>query len=67
MLWTYVRNRCRRERYATSIADDAFDLGLLIDVVNKSTIRMLPPFTVTRTQINDAVSILDQAIKRATA
>ncbi|HCC23306.1 TPA: aspartate aminotransferase family protein [Candidatus Falkowbacteria bacterium] len=48
---------------ANEIVEFCFDNGLLLDVVNKNVIRMLPPFIITKTDIDFAITILEKAIK----
>ncbi len=40
----------------------AIERGLLIDIVNKNTLRMLPPLTVSYEEIDTAVSIIDDIL-----
>ncbi len=48
---------------ATEIVTSSFKKGLLVDIVNKNTVRLLPPLTVNVEEIEQAFSILSNVIK----
>ena len=49
---------------AESIINSCIKDGLLIDIVNKNTLRILPPFTVTYGEIDLAIKILKKALEK---
>jgi acetylornithine/succinyldiaminopimelate/putrescine aminotransferase len=51
-----------REVYA-----DLLDHGLIVNAVNPSTIRLVPPITVTDDEIDEAVELIAAALRRAGA
>jgi acetylornithine/N-succinyldiaminopimelate aminotransferase len=48
---------------AALVVNAAFDRGLLINRTAGTVIRLLPPFIVTEQDVDDAVLILDDAIR----
>jgi acetylornithine/N-succinyldiaminopimelate aminotransferase len=48
---------------AGEVAAAALSLGLIVNAVNASTIRLAPPLTVSDDEIVEAVGILAAAIK----
>lgn len=50
---------------ARSIYSDLLDAGLIVNAVNASTIRLVPPITVTDDEIDEAVAMIGAAIARA--
>jgi len=53
--------------HAEELVDEALSLGLIINRVQQNTIRLLPPFTVSAEEIKQAISMLDQALKKVSA
>jgi predicted acetylornithine/succinylornithine family transaminase len=52
---------------ARAIYGDLLDHGLIVNAVDQSTIRLVPPLTVTDQEIDEAVDLLSAAIGRALA
>jgi predicted acetylornithine/succinylornithine family transaminase len=52
---------------ARAIYGDLLDHGLIVNAVDPSTIRLVPPLTVTDQEIEEAVDLLSAAIGRALA
>lgn len=52
---------------ARAIYGDLLDHGLIVNAVDPSTIRLVPPLTVTDDEIDEAVDLLSAAIGRALA
>jgi acetylornithine/succinyldiaminopimelate/putrescine aminotransferase len=52
---------------ARAIYGDLLDHGLIVNAVDPSTIRLVPPLTVTDQEIDEAVDLLSAAIGRALA
>ncbi|KKP29369.1 MAG: Acetylornithine aminotransferase [Parcubacteria group bacterium GW2011_GWA2_31_28] len=50
------------ENIISDVIMAAFNKGLLTDVINKNTLRLLPPLTVTYDEIDTAVSILNEVL-----
>ena len=49
---------------AREIADECFKCGLLLDVVSQQTLRLLPPFIISREEISYGIKILERAIRK---
>ena len=47
---------------ATSVVDAAREQGLLVNRTNEKVVRLLPPMTITTTEIDRAVDILDKVL-----
>ena len=64
----FVKDRQTKE-YAEQlrdmIVDAAFQRGLLLLGCGKSTIRIAPPLSVTRAEVDEAMMIFDEAISVA--
>ncbi len=61
----FVKNRESKEpaqKLRDQIVDEAFQRGLLLLGCGKSTIRIAPPLNVTRSEVDEAVHILEEAI-----
>ena len=41
---------------------DLLDAGLIVNAVNPTTIRLLPPITVTDDEIDEAIAMIDDAL-----
>jgi acetylornithine/N-succinyldiaminopimelate aminotransferase len=52
---------------ARAIYSDLLDHGLIVNAVDPSTIRLVPPLTVTDDEIDEAVDLISSAIGRALA
>jgi acetylornithine/N-succinyldiaminopimelate aminotransferase len=50
--------------YVSDVVEEAIKNGLLVDIVNKNTIRLLPPLTVSNDEIDIAVVILDKVLSK---
>jgi acetylornithine/succinyldiaminopimelate/putrescine aminotransferase len=50
------------DRPAADIVEAARPLGLLANATSKTVVRLLPPLTITETEIDEAVSRLDVAM-----
>jgi len=50
------------DRPAADIVEAARPLGLLANATSKTVVRLLPPLTITETEIDEAVSRLDAAM-----
>jgi predicted acetylornithine/succinylornithine family transaminase len=50
---------------ATPIVEGALKRGLLVNRTAERVVRMLPPFTVTEAEIDEAIGILDAALAEA--
>jgi 4-aminobutyrate aminotransferase len=62
----FVKDRQTRkpdEKLRDRIVDEAFRYGLLLLGCGKSTIRISPPLNVTRSQIDEALEIFEEAIR----
>lgn len=46
----------------SGLVNKAIGMGLLMDVVNKNTLRLLPPLTVSYKEIDTAVKIIDEIL-----
>jgi acetylornithine/N-succinyldiaminopimelate aminotransferase len=53
------------DRPAGPVVEAALDLGLLINRTAETVVRLLPPFIITSSEINEAVGLLDQAFATA--
>ncbi|MCB0367848.1 MAG: aminotransferase class III-fold pyridoxal phosphate-dependent enzyme [Bdellovibrionales bacterium] len=51
------------DQAAKEIVAKSFDKGLLVDIVNKNTVRLLPPLTISNEEVELAFSILSDVIK----
>lgn len=47
---------------AREIASHCLELGLLVNAIGDSTLRFLPPLTVTEEEVDKALAILEQAV-----
>lgn len=62
----FVKDRQTREpgeKLRDRIVDEAFRYGLLLLGCGKSTIRISPPLNVTRSEIDEALEIFEEAIR----
>lgn len=50
---------------AQPVVQFALDHGLLVNRTAERVVRMLPPFTVTMAEVDEAVAVLDQALQAA--
>ena len=50
---------------ATPVVEGALKRGLLVNRTAERVVRMLPPFTVTEPEIDEAAAILDAALAEA--
>ena len=50
------------DRPAAPVVEAALNLGLLINRTADTVIRLLPPFIITTSDIDEAVGLLDKAI-----
>ncbi len=50
------------ESFRDQVVDAAFNMGLLLLGCGKSTIRVAPPLSVTRNEVDEALSIFEEAI-----
>ena len=48
---------------AKEIVEKSFNKGLLVDIVNKNTIRLLPPLTISYREIESAFLTLSDVMK----
>ena len=53
------------DRPAAPVVEEALNLGLLINRTAETVVRLLPPFIITSTDIDEAVGLLDKAIATA--
>ena len=51
------------DRPAAPVVEAALKLGLLVNRTADTVIRLLPPFIISSTEINEGVALLDQAIE----
>jgi len=64
----FVQDRASRrpaEKLRDVVVDRAFELGLLTLGCGSSTIRVSPPLCITKTEIDEGLAILEQAISYA--
>jgi predicted acetylornithine/succinylornithine family transaminase len=54
------------DRPAAPVVEAALQMGLLINRTADTVVRLLPPFIITATEIDEAVELLDAAIGAAT-
>jgi acetylornithine aminotransferase len=47
---------------ARPVVERALERGLLVNSTQGTVVRLLPPFTLSRTQADDVVRILDEAL-----
>ncbi|MDX2378390.1 MAG: acetylornithine/succinylornithine family transaminase [Acidimicrobiia bacterium] len=52
---------------ARAVYADLLDHGLIVNAVDPSTIRLVPPITVSDAEIDEAVELIEQALVRAGA
>jgi acetylornithine/succinyldiaminopimelate/putrescine aminotransferase len=50
---------------AAPVVEGALKRGLLVNRTAERVVRMLPPFTVTESEIEHAAAILDEALTEA--
>jgi acetylornithine/succinyldiaminopimelate/putrescine aminotransferase len=50
---------------AAPVVEAALKRGLLVNRTAERVVRMLPPFTVTEAEIDEAMAILDAALSEA--
>jgi acetylornithine/N-succinyldiaminopimelate aminotransferase len=50
------------DRPALPVVDAALQLGLLVNRTADTVVRLLPPYVITTTEIDEALALLDQAI-----
>jgi 4-aminobutyrate aminotransferase len=62
-LVTDQQTRAPARDLAASVLHTAFRRGLLLLTCGLSTVRLMPPLIVTRAEVDEAVEILDAAIK----
>jgi acetylornithine/N-succinyldiaminopimelate aminotransferase len=48
-----------------SIVRAALERGLLINCTHDSVLRLLPPYIITREQVSEAVTLLNEALRAA--
>jgi len=53
------------DRPAAAVVDAAREGGLLVNATAKTVVRLLPPLTITETEVDEAVSRLDAALGAA--
>jgi acetylornithine/succinyldiaminopimelate/putrescine aminotransferase len=53
------------DRPAAPVVEEALNLGLLVNRTADTVLRLLPPFIITTTEINEGVRLLDQALAKA--
>ena len=54
---------CQLTEAAGNTMNRCRELGLIVNQAGEKTIRMAPPFIVTREQLDEALGILKQAIR----
>jgi acetylornithine/N-succinyldiaminopimelate aminotransferase len=54
------------DRPALPVVDAALHLGLLVNRTAETVVRLLPPFVITSSEIDEALVLLDQAIGAVT-
>lgn len=62
----FVKDRQTRESdhdFRDLVVDNAFDRGLLLLGCGTSTIRITPPLSVTRAEVDEAMEIFDEAVR----
>ncbi len=52
-----------KHELAATIVQQALEHGLLLNSLGPSTLRMIPPLTLTRGEIDEAAELLDRALK----
>jgi acetylornithine/succinyldiaminopimelate/putrescine aminotransferase len=45
--------------------DAALQLGLLVNRTSNTVVRLLPPFVITRDEVDEGVGLLDRALAAA--
>ena len=53
------------DRPAAPVVEAALQIGLLVNRTSDTVVRLLPPFVITRTDIDEALVLLDRAIATA--
>jgi acetylornithine/succinyldiaminopimelate/putrescine aminotransferase len=53
------------DRPAAPVVEAALNLGLLVNRTADTVVRLLPPFIITRLDIDEAVGLLDKALATA--
>jgi predicted acetylornithine/succinylornithine family transaminase len=53
------------DRPAAPVVEEALNLGLLVNRTADTVLRLLPPFIITTTEINEGVRLLDRALAKA--
>jgi acetylornithine/N-succinyldiaminopimelate aminotransferase len=51
------------EDIANDVLDRAFNLGLLINAPRTDTLRFMPSLRLSRVEVDDATTLLDEALK----
>lgn len=52
---------------AKAIYADLLDHGLIVNAVTPTTLRLVPPITVTDSEIDEAVALIEASLARALA
>jgi len=52
------------DRPALPVVQAALDLGLLVNRTSDTVVRLLPPFVITASEVDEACNLLDQAIAK---
>jgi acetylornithine/N-succinyldiaminopimelate aminotransferase len=53
------------DRPAAPVVDAALQLGLLVNRTSNTVVRLLPPFVITRDEVDEGVDLLDRALTAA--
>jgi acetylornithine/succinyldiaminopimelate/putrescine aminotransferase len=53
------------DRPAAPVVDAALQLGLLVNRTSNTVVRLLPPFVITRDEVDEGVELLDRALAAA--
>jgi acetylornithine/N-succinyldiaminopimelate aminotransferase len=53
------------DRPALPVVEAALELGLLVNRTSDTVVRLLPPFVITESEVDEALALLDRAIGKA--
>jgi acetylornithine/succinyldiaminopimelate/putrescine aminotransferase len=53
------------DRPALPVVEAALELGLLVNRTSNTVVRLLPPYVITEAEVDEACSLLEQAIGKA--
>jgi acetylornithine/succinyldiaminopimelate/putrescine aminotransferase len=53
------------DRPAAPVVDAALQLGLLVNRTSNTVVRLLPPFVITKEEVDEGIDLLDRALTAA--